>query len=151
MENTHMTLVLDFKKHIRVSLQELAQALEVSTDALQTICEQHRIGMLTIDDTIYIENNFEFYNGDIKMIKFYIDHPDIENEVIENIKQNQPTTPTTVGKDLDVSREMARRVIDEITLIDVNLYEDIVGKNYFLFYNDGEFISGAEAGQEIDD
>lgn len=115
-------------------VRDIANYYGITEEEVETICKEYGLGQITYDGIRWFTIGEKDKDTDISMFRFYYKNSDISQRIIEDIKVNQPTTIKKVAARLKLSREKVWAVIDHITLIDVNLYEKPIGKNWFLCY-----------------
>jgi hypothetical protein len=113
---------------------EIANLYGITEEEVETICVKYGLGLRTREGVLWFTDGNSDKDHDISMFDFYYHHKYIEMQVLEYIKENQPTTITRISNSLDMSKEKVWHVVDRITYKDKNLYEDSIGKTDFLFY-----------------
>lgn len=129
-------IILDHERAKRYNMFEVAEFLNVTVELIESICYTYHLGKVNEDGIISFTKGSKDSDDDISLLRFYIEHPSIEKEVIEAIYEMQPTTVYKLSLALNISRERIWKVLDEITLVDSDLIEDTVGKRDYLFYGD---------------
>jgi predicted HTH transcriptional regulator len=116
---------------------------ETTVKKLTEVCHELSIGMITVDNYVYVNKVTTEYDNAFSLLELYVNDSGIEDKVLSYIKENQPTTKYTIAQELGYSREVIWRILDSITFKDVKLWEHPVGKVDMLFY-------GEELAEEYD-
>jgi len=139
--NEYKAIYIDLEKDNLISLQELAQILSVSINELRDICREKNVGKITADGNIFIDNNIiDFFDGDLYMLKIYVEHKNIEDEVLEYIKAHDKTTVIKIANDTNLGREVVQRILVVLTWKYPELWEMSIGKTDFLFYGSEKYV-----------
>ena len=128
-----------YGKEETISLYEASQLLNVPVEKCETICAGKSLGKVMWDGNVFLRTNKASFDDEFLRLTTYAEDYNIEETVLNYIKENQPTTIFRIATDLGYSREKIWRVIDDITFKDRKLYEHTIGKNDFLFYAEGDW------------